>query len=418
MEGSLAPHILEINKALNGKLTENEIREELEKLADYKVPLEEAKRLILRKYSASPTRKLSEIKAGDRDIEITGKVLDIKKRTVKIKGAEKTIFQGVLVDETHARSFTAWEDPGIAPGDVVRLSDVYIRNWQDRPEINITRSSQVTKLDPADFQIDTSNLPEKKLAELEDGDINIRLNVTVLEAQKKEINTPEGSREILTGVVADETAKLPFTSWTHHPEIKPGASLQIENAYIRSFRGVPALNISETTRITPTEEEIKYQEKIIPLGDLTRRQGAYDVLVEGNIISIRPGSGLIVRCPECGRVIQKSTCRVHGKVNGTPDMRVKAILDDGTGALTLVMDAKLTQEITGYTLEEVQEMAKTSMSPEVVEEEIRCKLLGTLIRAKGNMSRGDYGATLVASQIEEPVFNTVQMAQELLETIT
>jgi len=55
-------------------------------------------------------------------------------------------------------------------------------------------------------------------------------------------------------------------------------------------------------------------------------------------------------------------CRVHGKVDEKADMRIKAIIDDGTGALTLVLDSRLTQKICGITIEEAQKIAKTAMS--------------------------------------------------------
>ena len=47
----------------------------------------------------------------------------------------------------------------------------------------------------------------------------------------------------------------------------------------------------------------------------------FDVSVAGNLVSVRPGSGIISRCPECNRVIQKGNCRVHGKVEGIWDMQ-------------------------------------------------------------------------------------------------
>lgn len=100
------------------------------------------------------------------------------------------------------------------------------------------------------------------------------------------------------------------------------------------------------------------------------------------------------------------------------DMRIKAIIDDGTGALTLVLDAELTQKICGYTLEEAQQIARTAMSQNAVEEEIKRKLLGKMLAAQGNMSKGEFGITLVAGKVWEPQEMTRDKAGELLGRIT
>jgi len=54
------------------------------------------------------------------------------------------------------------------------------------------------------------------------------------------------------------------------------------------------------------DTKIEYREKSgLEIGDIILKDGAYDIVVEGNILSVRPGSGLISRCSECSRVIQK-----------------------------------------------------------------------------------------------------------------
>ena len=116
-------------------------------------------------------------------------------------------------------------------------------------------------------------------------------------------------------------------------------------------------------------------------------------------------------------VIQKSTCRVHGNVENKPDMRIKAIIDDGTGALMLVLDSELTQKVCGLTIEEAQKIAKVSMSQKTVEEEVNRKLFGKILSARGNMSKGDFGVTLVAKEVWEPELELDEKASVLLGEI-
>ncbi len=416
MEIEFAPHVEEIKRALDNEIDESNIIAELKKLLEYRVPLSEAKRSLIKKYGGaekSIMRKLGDIQVGDRNIEVTAQVLEIAKKTINVKNVEKTIFSGILGDETAARSFTAWDDFDLNSGDVIKITQAYVRNWQERPEINFGGRSKVTKL-ASKIQINHDS-EIKKLRELKDGDINVHTMFTILNIESHDINTKDGTKNIMSGIAADEETKLPFTAWVILPELAAGSTVEVKNAYVRSFRGVPTININENSVATKLDKELEYKETgKASIGDIVNKDGAYDIVIEGNILSIRPGSGLIARCPGCSRVIQKGMCRVHGKVDEKMDMRIKAIIDDGTGALTLVLDAGLTQEICGYTIEEAQQVAKAAMSQKAVEEEIKKKLVGKMLAARGNMSKGEFGITLVASKVWEPQEATGEKAAELL----
>ena len=359
-------------------------------------------------------RRLDDIRIGDRNIEVTGRVIDITRKTVNVKNNEKTVFSGILRDETAARSFTAWEDFGINAGDVIRVTQAYVKNWQERPEVNFGTRSKVIKL-PADTAL-FQEIELKKLSELRDGEVNVYTAFTIMKIDPREIITKDGTRHILSGIAADGNTKLPFTSWVVLPELVAGNSIKVENAYVRSFRGVPTIHINENSRVTTLDKRIDYTEpERVLIGDIIMKDGAFDIMIEGNILSVRPGSGLISRCTVCNRVMQKGMCRVHGKVDEKLDMRVKAIVDDGTGALMLVLDAQLTQEICGITIEEAKQMAKTAMSPEAVEEHIKRKLIGRTLTARGNMSKGEFGVMLVAGKVWEPKDTIIEKADYLLE---
>lgn len=415
MEIEFAPHVEEIKRALDNEIDESNIIAELKKLLEYRVPLSEAKRSLIKKYGGaekSIVRKLGDIQVGDRNIEVTAQVLEISKKTINVKNAEKTVFSGILGDETAARNFTAWDDFDLNSGDVIKITQAYVRNWQERPEINFGGRSKVTKL-TSKIQINQDS-EIKKLRELKGGDINIHTTFTILNIESHDINTKDGTKNILSGIAADEDTKLPFTAWVILPELATGSTVEIKNAYVRSFRGVPTININENSVTTKLDKELEYKGNgRARIGDIVNKDGAYDIVIEGNILSIRPGSGLIARCPECSRVIQKGMCRVHGKVDEKMDMRIKAIIDDGTGALTLVLDAGLTQKICGYTIEEAQQVAKAAMSQKAVEEEIKKKLMGKMLAARGNMSKGEFGVTLVASNVWVPLETIKERAIEL-----
>lgn len=430
MDDKIAPHVDEIIRALGSgeiKIDQNAVQKELTKLLEFKVPLNEAKRSLLKKYGFSDVpevRKIADLQGGERNIELTARILDVNLKVVGIKGQERTIFMGTMADETGARSFTSWDDFGLKKGDVIKVTNAYTRMWQGTPEINFGPRSKLEKLDPR--ILDTSAVKDLGkpvvLSELNDGAPAIRTIFRIIECHKQEITTRNGQKTIITGIAADRTAKLPFTSWVFSPELIAGVTLDVENVYIKSWRGVPSINIGEFTTINKAEVAIDeeavtqiLEPRPIRLDRLTGRDGAFDVVIEGSIISVRPGSGIIIRCPQCNRVIQKNICRVHGVVEGIYDMRIKSILDDGTGALTVVLDADLTRNVAGISREKAKKAAAVNQS--AVEDEIKKKLLGRTMWLRGNMTKGEYGITLVASDARLTEINTQAAALSLIGEI-
>jgi len=403
MEFEFAPHVDEIKRALDNEIDEMKILADLKKLIEYCVPVVEAKRSLIKKYGGnekSVVRKLKDIQIGEHNVEVTGKILAIEKKTINIKNLEKTIFSGSICDETASRSFTAWSDLGLNSGDVIHVTHAYVRNWQERPQLNIGERAKIIKLNTY-IQISMDS-EVRRLSELKDGDAFVHTMFNILSLESREINTKDGVKKIHTGIAADADTKIPLTLWVTDPELIEGNSFEVKNAYIRSYRGIPSLNINETSILTKLDRKIEYKESgSLKIEGIIGREGAFDVLIEGNILSIKPGSGLIARCPVCSRVIQKSTCRAHGKVDERLDMRIKAILDDGTGALMLVLDSILTEKICGYAKEEARTIAKAAMSHKAVEDKIKKKLLGKKIAARGNISTGEFGTTLVAKDVWE-----------------
>lgn len=423
MEEKIAPHLDEIIRALGTteiKIDKGIIQQEFERLLDFKVPLAEAKRSLLKKYGAgevAEVKKMGDLRGGERNIEITGRILDVNLKVVGTQGQERTIYMGNMADETGVRSFTAWEDFGLEKGDVIRVVNAYIRLWQGMPEVNFGPRSKVEKLKPDVLESVKALDEPTPLAQLEDSAAAVRAVFRIIESGEQEINTKHGPKSIITGIAADASAKLPFTSWVPSTELAAGNTVEVENAYVKSWRGIPTINMGEFTTISKSahqlsEDDISGVLDQIPvrLDNITGRDGAFDVIIEGSLISVRPGSGLIVRCPECSRVIQNNMCRIHGAVDGIYDMRIKSILDDGTGALTIVLDTDLTEKVTGYSIETAREVAAGAL-----EDEIRKKLLGRTMRLRGNMTKGEYGITLVASDAIITQIDTAGAAEVLIK---
>jgi replication factor A1 len=388
-----------------------EVKADLEKLVSYSVPMDEAKQSLRRKYGdagggggdggAPPKTDIAEITTETGNVTVTARVLTVGKRSIRYEGENQTIFEGELADETGRISYTAWNDFSLSPGDTITAGNAGVREWDGEPELNLGGSTTVT-LEDDPLEVPHEIGGERDLIDLQPGDRGRTVEVRVLDIETRTIDGRDGETEILSGEIGDETTRLPFTDWDPHAEIEEGASIRMEDVYVDEFRGVPSVNVTEFSTVEEIPEvDVNDAATELSIRDAVEAGGVYDVEVVANVIEVRDGSGLIQRCPECGRVVQNDQCRTHGEVDPEDDLRVKAILDDGTETVTAILDRELTEEIYGGTLEDALDAARDAMDRDVVAEEIAEELEGREYRVRGALSVDEYGANLNATAFEE-----------------
>jgi replication factor A1 len=400
-----------------------EVKDDLENLLEYNVPVEEAKASIRRKHggdsgstSSAPTAKsLADVSPDDGSVTATVRVLTKGMRSIRYQGEDQIIREGEFADETGRISYTAWEPVDFEPGDSVTVGNANVREWEGSPELNLGTNTTVTSAsDPVETPYEVGG--DRDLIDLEPGDRGRVVEVTVQELDRRTIDGRDGETEILSGVVADETARLPLTDWDPHDAIAEGASVRLGDVYVREYRGVPQVNVTEFSTVERLDREISAPATAPRMGiaEAVDSGGLFDVELVGNVIEVRDGSGLIERCPECGRVVQNGQCRAHGDVEGEDDLRVKAILDDGTGTVTAVLDTDLTAEVYGGDIEDAKRAARDAMDKEVVADEIRDRIVGREYRVRGSLSVDEYGANLDADEFAESTDDPADRASELL----
>ncbi|WP_136716001.1 Single-stranded DNA binding protein [Halorientalis salina] len=403
-----------------------EVRSDLENLVSYSVPIDEAKQSLRRKYGdgtssgggAPSAVDVAEVSTEDSSVTVTATILSVGKRPIHYRGENHVIFEGQLADETGKISYTAWEDFSLQPGETVQIGNAGVREWEGNPELNLGESTDVERVDET-LALDYEVGGDASLADLSPGDRGVNLDVRVVECESKVIDGRDGETEILSGTLADETARLPFTDWEPRAGIETDASIRVENAYVREFRGVPSVNFSEFTTVSTRDQPVEARDEPeqLPINEAVERGGAYDVAVVGNVISIRDGSGLIERCPDCGRVIQKGQCRSHGEVDGEDDLRTKAIVDDGTGTVTAVLGDELTAQVYGGDLSDAKEHARDEMDQSVVAETIAGRIVGHEYRVRGSLSVDEYGANLDATEFSRSEDDPAERARALLSEV-
>jgi len=218
--------------------------------------------------------------------------------------------------------------------------------------------------------------------------------------EKREITASGEKKTIVTGILSDDTGSAEITVWKD-AELKDGDEVRIVGAYVKSWKGMPKLNLGDKAEIQMLAKGALGDlsgstPKVRTLEDVELSGGAMDVVVRGTMVDVREGSGLVMRCPDCRRVLQKSTCRVHGKVKGTDDLRIKAILDDGTSSMSVVFGKELTEQLLNISIEEAVKITTDERNPEAVKEMAEEKLFARTLEVRGMVRSDDFGPMLIA----------------------
>jgi replication factor A1 len=74
---------------------------------------------------------------------------------------------------------------------------------------------------------------------LKHGEAEINTVCRILEVSRRTIRTrAEGAKVVLSGIIADSTAKLPFVSWAEREELVKDKIMLIEKAYVKKWKGL------------------------------------------------------------------------------------------------------------------------------------------------------------------------------------
>lgn len=440
MREEIAPHVRDITRALEDKVSEQEIERELSNYLNvYRVSLDTAKRSIVKKHGGNPanlslgvTKTIRELTPGEQSVNLLARVVSVNAKEIEVEGGKKQILYGILGDPTATVPFTAWSPTGVElrKGDVIHVQNAYTKEFRGQVQVNLGDRSTVSKgredalpryqPGPQPF---TSKATPLKIVELREGSSNVAITARVLSIERREVEVEDGVRKsVYSGILADETGKVQFSAWKDFG-ITEGQVLRIEGGYVKSWRGIPQFSFDERAAVTQMSgDELPQLSELgeslrMWIEDIAERGGAVDVTVRGILIDIKEGSGLVYRCPECKRVLRKSTCRIHGEVQGVADLRVKAVVDDGSGALTAVMGRELTEQLLGKTIEECIEQAKESMSLDSVRDELADLLIAQPVETRGNVTSDDYGLMMIVTEARILKVDVQEEARAMLEEL-
>jgi ssDNA-binding replication factor A large subunit len=94
--------------------------------------------------------KINELKAGMRNLSVTGKIDSVgEPRTVNLKaGGTTTVADAILSDESGSMKLALWGDDvnKVQPGDRVSIENGYINTFKGENSISVGKFGKMTKL--------------------------------------------------------------------------------------------------------------------------------------------------------------------------------------------------------------------------------------------------------------------------------
>jgi replication factor A1 len=430
VKDDLNSHVDDILNALkndsDADVSRENIEKELSKFMEYGVPIDQAKQTLIKKYGGqevfssseqSSERKLiSDLQPNERSVNLLCRVIAVNPKEITVKGESRKIFYGILGDESGTISFTAWSSElDFEKDDVVEISNAYTREWQGNVQLNLGDRVNIEKTDKERLPESAFEPKSLKIKDLRSGIGTVDVTARILELNERKTEVDGETKKVFSGILADETGKAQFTSW-HDFKIKEEDVLQITGGYVKSWKGIPQLTFDQKATVKKLDKnkipKKDLQVQKMPLYKIIEKRGALDVEVEGTIIEIRQGSGVILRCPECNRAMINNECSTHGNVNGKQDLRVKLVVDDGTGSVTSILNKGLAEKILDNTLEEYKKIDEDELI-----EDINKKLFAQRINLQGNALGDEFGTTLIAKNAKLIDYDINEEAEKLSQEL-
>jgi len=429
----LTPHIEELKRVIGADVDEEQLIDELNTYLNvYHVSIDAAKKGIMRKYgkdtplfvsAASIAKKIGEMTGDEKNVDLTARVIFVEEKQISVRNVPKTIFSGILGDETATAPFTVW-DVGkfeLLKGETYNFRNAYTKKWNERLQINFGERSLAEvserKILPPERSI--SYAGDVKISELHEGMGDVTVTGKIISAEPKTITSRGETKTVLTGYIADDTGKVQYTAW-NDVKLQVDETICAKNAYIKAWKGVPQLNFGDQCQISRVDSvfaEVRSGANKRDISEIYRTGGGLDVMVIGTIVDVRAGSGIIRRCPVCNRSLLADECVTHGKVEAALDLRMKIVIDDGTGALTSIVSRDYTEKLTGLTFEKAILLSKETGDQDSVLRAIDERVLLMNVAATGNVLTDDFGPTMIVREIKEVAVDVTGEAEELMKKV-
>ncbi|MCQ2085881.1 MAG: hypothetical protein MJY54_00385 [archaeon] len=428
------PYLKQIKAASKEKVSDEKLIEELKNhIATYDMGIDAAVRFVIRKHSSTTSsdfstvgqkKKISDLTCSESSVSITGKVTAVKTKNITVQGSPKEITEGSIADETGSVGFTIWNGiSNIEVGAVYEFRNCYTKKFRNKPQISVGKNGSFAKMKDIEINVPSNlySIQEVKIGNIKEDFDSVTVTGNICSIEERVVSTKGKEKTVFSGVIADDTGTIQYSAWKDF-NLKKGETIRVKNAYVRSWRGILQLSFGDDCEISkesaqfPNFKFTEAEEKTIAEAI---RTGGTNVTIKGTIVHIKPGSGLIQRCPVCRRAVRENKCGVHGSVMPGPDdydLRLKLVIDDGTGTINANINRNSTEMITGITLDTVKNQMNNTLESEIVKK-MSLKIFCKKVKIVGSIINDDYGSTIIVKDIAFESSNINNDAKHLLKIV-
>jgi len=334
--------------------------------------------------SSTELRPINEIVPGEW-VTIEGKIVSLT------PSLSPSIAQsGIIADSSGAIRFVTWtraNAPAMEYGHWYRIESAVVDEYKGSPNMKIHSGTTISQMEK-DVPLLPSITPS---AELAPGVGSVRAKVI----QDWDVLS---DRMLQTGLLGDESGTIKFVIWKEEGKEK----LELDGVYNIYYATVDEYN----GRLSLTLNTAMY---IADEGDI--EVGRNETEIQGALIHVAPGSGLIKRCPVegCNRSLSRQNyCPVHEiQSNFRYDLRLKGVLDDGERARNILMQRDLVEKLTGITLDEAISIAESNpIGMDEIFYRVRNAVLGRYYTCSG----GEFAGRMLVDSCAPVTFKPEELA--------
>lgn len=361
---------------------------------------------------------------NDGYVTVVGRVLSIKNDQIHRKDGSGSIdvVRGRLADASGHIGFLSWEPFSHEVGALIKISGAQIKTFRDTPELNFGRTTKIEQYHDSKFSSvdDLKQSSMTTISELRDGTRDADIIVQITEWSKRTFERDGQERHLWSGQAIDPTGTCKMTVWEDVPFEANDIPIfvKITSARITAWQGIPDIMVDTASQITvlddaPWDGDINPESHFVEvrLDELAAGGSRAGIETQGTIVSIRDDSGLILRCPECRKVMREGRCFDHGEQQGEEDIRIRLILDAEGSTTSILVNKESSLKLTGLNEKEFKQSIQEGQDQFIMD--LRTRLLTAYAVVKGRAIIDGQGMMIIASEIEIPQRDPQMRATEL-----
>ena len=359
---------------------------------------------------------------------VVGRILAMRDDQIHRKDGSGSIdvVRGKIADSSGTISFLSWEPMNVEIGQLVKIDGATVKSFRDTPEINIGRATRVEPYHDASFSgvEELEQMNQMDISSLSDGSRDVNITVEIHEWEKRTFTRDGVEKYLWSGKIADNTGQCRMSAWQDLPisEDDLPVCVKLSGVRVRAWQGIPDITVDRADQVevladTPWEEKVDLsnQEIEISVSELARGSGRIGVKTQGVFVSIRDDSGVIMRCPECRRTLKDGVCSIHGAVEGNQDIRLRFVIDDGAGNVSVILNSECTQMLLG--IDEKSIKAKVQeMGDDGFVSDLRRQFFAKMLSVSGRFLKDENGSMFIADKVSLVEEDAVMMAAEVRNT--